>query len=138
MYRVEYDEQVYKLCLLGMVDLQLSEFFRVTEQTLNTWKKVYPSFLESMTRGKALADAEVAHKLYQRACGYSQEAVKVFNNSGAPMVVPYTENFPPDVNAATMWLRNRQHKLWRAQNDTLVPAADVAAMLAAAMNKLPD
>jgi hypothetical protein len=43
----------------------------LVEPTLNAWKKAHPEFLKSMNRGKIIADAEVAEKLYHRACGYS-------------------------------------------------------------------
>lgn len=111
-YRPEYAEQAYKLCLLGATDAEMADFFQVTEQTLNNWKS-HPKFFESITRGKLLADAEVAEKLYQRAKGYSHEAVKIFNHQGVEMVVPYTEHYPPDTQAASLWLRNRQPAKWR-------------------------
>jgi hypothetical protein len=113
-YREKYDEQARKLCLLGATDVELADFFGVSEQTLNTWKKVHPNFLESMNRGKIIADAEVAEKLYQRACGYSHDAVKIFMPAGAlnPVYAPYTERFPPDTAAASRWLGNRQRQRW--------------------------
>ena len=56
-YRIEYADQALKLCLLGATDKELSEFFSVSEQTLNKWKKDYPEFLESLKKGKNIADA---------------------------------------------------------------------------------
>ena len=70
-YRPEFDQQVYRLCLLGMTDKQLTLFFDVTETTINNWKKIHYSFLESLREGKMLADAKVAEALYLRATGYS-------------------------------------------------------------------
>jgi len=112
-YRSEYAEQAYKLCLLGATDEEMADFFQVAESTLNLWKKEYAVFSESITRGKLMADAEVAEKLYQRAKGYSHDAVKIFNNDGTEMIVPYVEHYPPDTQAASLWLRNRQPKKWR-------------------------
>ena len=57
-YKAEYCEQAYKLCLLGATDVQLADFFGVSEQTLNTWKQKHPKFLESLRAGKDEADAE--------------------------------------------------------------------------------
>lgn len=112
-YKAEYADQAYKLCLLGATDGEMADFFYVTESTLNLWKQAHPLFSESMTRGKTIADAEVAEKLFNRAKGYSHDAVKIFNNNGSEMVVPYTEHYPPDTQAASLWLRNRQPKKWR-------------------------
>jgi hypothetical protein len=114
-YREEYCEQARKLCLLGATDVEMAEFFGICPATLNTWKHVHPEFLESISRGKIIADAEVADKLYHRARGYSHEAVKIFMPAGAsePVYAPYTERFPPDTQAAHIWLRNRQPMLWQ-------------------------
>lgn len=116
-YKAEFAEQAYKLCLLGATDKEMADFFGVAESTLNLWKQRHPEFSESTTRGKLLADAEVAEKLFQRAKGYSHEAVKVFNNQGEEMIVPYTEHYPPDTQAASLWLRNRQPAKWRDKQD---------------------
>lgn len=51
-YREEYAEQALKLCLLGATDKEIAEFFSVSEQTLNSWKKKFPQFLESLKKGK--------------------------------------------------------------------------------------
>jgi len=49
-YREEYAEQALKLCLLGATDKEIAEFFSVSEQTLNSWKKKFPQFLESLKK----------------------------------------------------------------------------------------
>lgn len=58
-YQKEYANQALKLCLLGATDKELADFFSVSEQTLNKWKKDYPEFLESLKKGKNIADANV-------------------------------------------------------------------------------
>jgi hypothetical protein len=77
-YVARYAEQAYKLCLLGATDKEMADIFGISESTLNLWKQVHPEFSESITRGKHDADANVAERLYQRAMGYSHEAVKIF------------------------------------------------------------
>jgi len=37
-YDEKYNEQAYKLCLLGASDKDMADFFQVTESTLNLWK----------------------------------------------------------------------------------------------------
>src|SRR5260221_6883935 len=90
-YREEYAEEAYKLCLLGATDSEMAEFFGVSEVTLNAWKKAQPLFLKSLTRGKMIADANVAERLYMRGLGYSHEAVKIFLPAGttSPIYAPY-------------------------------------------------
>lgn len=114
-YHPDYDDQAYKLTLLKMIDKELAEFFEVSEVTLNAWKKAHPSFLKSITRGKAIADADVTQKFIERCMGYSHDAVKIFMPAGStePVYAPYTERFPPDTQAISLWLRNRQPSKWR-------------------------
>ena len=66
-YQEAYAEQARKLCLLGYTDAELADFFEVSESTINKWKLDYPKFSESIKKGKAVADAEVSDRLYQRA-----------------------------------------------------------------------
>lgn len=116
-YKPEYCEQAYKLCLLGADDKRIADFFDIAESTLNNWKIEYPEFMESLKNGKEVADAAIAASLYHRAKGYSHEAVKIFNDQGRPLEVPYTEHYPPDTTAAIFWLKNRQPKQWRDKQD---------------------
>ena len=136
-YKAEFAEQARKLCLLGATDAEMADFFGVTEQTVNAWKAAHPAFLESITRGKLMADADVAEKLYERAMGYSHPAVKIFNNQGVELVVPYTEHYPPDTQAASLWLRNRQSKKWRDKQEPDAPTDSMAKTLQDLIAKLP-
>jgi hypothetical protein len=69
----------------------------------------------SLKAGKAEADVRVERSLYQRANGYSYEAVKVFMPAGAKKSVYalYVEHMPPDVTACIFWLKNRDPAHWR-------------------------
>lgn len=118
-YRPEYDEQVRKLCLLGHTDKELADYFEISEATLNTWKIKHPSFLESLRDGKDRADFNVSEKLYNRAMGYSHEAVKIVADAktGAQHIVPYIEHYPPDTTACIFWLKNRQSAKWRDRQE---------------------
>ena len=112
-YKPEFADQARKLCMLGHTDKELAVFFEVSEQTLNTWKKAHPEFLESLKGGKALADAEVAAKLFHRATGYEHpdSDIKVINNK--VVITPMVKHYPPDTTAGIFWLKNRQRDKWR-------------------------
>lgn len=117
-YLKENADLAYKFCLLGADDSQLAEFFDVEEKTVNNWKRKHPEFLQSIKRGKNIADAEVAHSLYKRAIGYEHEAVKIFHSENdGTTEVPYIEHYPPDTGAAMAWLKNRQKGKWRDKQD---------------------
>lgn len=114
-YRGEYAEQAYKLCLLGATDADMADFFGVAESTLNNWKQAHPEFLESLKRGKVVADATVADSLYRRANGWEHDAVKIVADArtGDRTIVPYVEHYPADTTAAIFWLKNRRPDIWR-------------------------
>lgn len=117
-YRGEYDELAYKYCLLGATDKRLAEFFDVSEQTINAWKKAQPTFLESIKRGKQQADAEVADSLFKRATGYSHPDVKFATHEGQITdEKEYTRHYAPDPTAAIFWLKNRQPSVWRDKQE---------------------
>jgi len=118
-YKPEYDEQAFRYSLLGATDKEMANFFDITEKTLNTWKEVHSSFLQSIKDGKDDADARVVKSLYKRATGYNQIVQKpmvVSLGSGAGSeveIVEYEEKIAPDTAAAFIWLKNRQAKKWR-------------------------
>ncbi len=116
-YEEVFNEQAYKLCLLGSTDAQLADFFEVCEATINNWKHDYPEFLESIKKGKKVADSEVANSLYQRAKGYSHPEDKIFNNNGEPLIVSTTKHYPPDATSGIFWLKNRDKETWRDSQD---------------------
>jgi hypothetical protein len=123
-YKKENSEAVEKLCKLGATDIELADFFNIRESTLNNWKKAHPEFMESIKRGKLLADANVAERLYQRATGFEHdsEEIKVVSDGqgmGSSIErVPIRKIYPPDTVAAIFWLKNRQKDKWRDKNET--------------------
>ena len=112
-YKVVFNKQAEKLCLLGATDAELADFFEVSESTINLWKLEHKGFSESIKKGKDLADATVSESLYKRANGYEHKEDKIFNDNGVALVVPTIKRYPPDTTAAIFWLKNRQRKNWR-------------------------
>ncbi len=91
-YKKEYNDQAMKMCLLGATDIELAEFFEVSETTLNNWKRQHPKFLVSIKEGKEVADSKVAESLYNQA--------KEGNTT-----------------AQIFWLKNRRKKHWRDKQE---------------------
>jgi hypothetical protein len=50
---------------------------------------------------------------FQRAVGMELPAVKIVQDKGAPVIVPYVEHHLPDPGAAMNWLVNRRGDKWR-------------------------
>lgn len=129
-YKEEYNDQVYRLCLLGATDKDIAQFFDVCEATVNNWKIEFPEFLESLKKGKELADMQVAAKLFDRATGAvikQQQAHKlkrtIYENGRKVEefeeieVVDLMQEQPPDTTALIFWLKNRKSTQWRDKID---------------------
>ena len=118
LYKEEYAEQARKLCLLGSTDMELADFFSVSVDTINEWKKVHEEFSASIKSGKHQADANVADRLYQRALGYEHPEVDIRVIDHQVVQTPITKIYAPDPAAAIFWLKNRQRGKWRDRIDT--------------------
>ena len=126
-HKEEYNEQAYKLCLLGATDKELADFFKVEEKTINTWKIKIPEFLQSLKAGKEQADSVVASKLYHRAIGYEHEDTQFATFQGQITdSQTYTKHYAPDTTAAIFWLKNRQSAKWRDKTDHEITGQDGA------------
>ena len=123
-YRPEYAEQARKLCLLGLTDGELGDFFGVDEATIHRWKHTHKDFCESILTGKMLADSDVADSLYKSAVGghFISEERPVGGENGPASVQPLKRQVAPSVQAQSLWLRNRQPRLWR---DKIEVQADI-------------
>jgi len=128
-YKPEYAELAFNYCLLGATDEEMANFFEISVATLYNWKNDYPEFLEAIKNGKEKADAEVAKSLYNRAKGYEQEVVKVFQFQGQPIIVPVVEKVAPDTGAAMAWLKNRQPSKWRDKQDIDMSIKDMPEII---------
>lgn len=97
----------------GLTDKQIAHNIGVTEQTLNVWKSKYPSFSESLKRGKAVVDIEVENALLKRAKGYQYKEVKIKRSDDGTEITEILKEVVPDVGAAFIWLKNRKPDVWR-------------------------
>jgi hypothetical protein len=137
LYREDYADQAFKLCLLGATDEELADFFGISVATIYNWKNEHPAFLEATIAGKIKADAEVAHSLYRSATGHeftAEKVVKVKDESGAEKfeAVRYKRFVPGDPAAAFKWLTNRRRQDWAdTQKVDLGLTAELAEIIAA-------
>lgn len=132
-YQTSYNQQAYKLCLLGAIDKDLADWFDVNTDTINEWKKVYPKFKASIQKGKKIADIKVAESLFRTATGFDTEEV-TFEKSGDKQTVSVstageikaddeykkkvvTKFIPGNVTAQKFWLINRDKENWREKQE---------------------
>ena len=112
LYKPEFAEQAYGLCLAGATNQELADGFDVGHSTIDNWLRKHPEFAQAVRSGRSLADGKVAHGLYARAIGYSYESTRVLLHRGEPLLVRHTVHRPPDVRACIFWLRNRRPRQW--------------------------
>ncbi|PHJ51297.1 hypothetical protein VF02_37930, partial [Nostoc linckia z1] len=118
-YKAEYADQVYKLCLLGATDKEIGDFFNVCETTINNWKLGYSEFLESISRGKVQADAEIGGKLYQLASGFEYKEQSFGENGEGSFNITNVRYNVPDFRAVRFWLMNRHPDKWREKQEVV-------------------
>lgn len=117
-FREEFCELGRNYALLGATDAEMAEFFGVSERTVNRWKVKFPEFCQSIKEGKRQADAKVASRLFERACGFSHQDTKFATFEGQITdSQEYTKHYPPDTTAAIFWLKNRDPQRWRDKID---------------------
>jgi hypothetical protein len=117
-YRIEFNDMVRKLCLLGATDEEIAGIINISISTLNLWKLEHPKFSESMQEGKSQADSNVAERLYQRAMGFeAPETITATNQGVITDMKTITKHHPPDTQAIKFWLTNRQSKKWRDKTE---------------------
>lgn len=119
------DTQVYKFALLGLTDKEMANLLDISESTFNKWKLDFPTFSESVNDGKEKADAEVASKLFERACGAEWEEeqaikVKVAKDKEEIKIIKIKKKAAPDTGAQSLWLTNRRDKNWKNKQDNTV------------------
>jgi hypothetical protein len=114
-FLVQYVNIAKRMGYMGATDRDLAHAFNTTITTIWNWKAKYPAFLDALELGKKEADQRTTRSLYQKANGYSYDAVKIFMPAGAkkPVIVPYVEHVPPSDVAAIFCLKNRDPANWR-------------------------
>ena len=142
LYKEEYDEQAYKLCLLGATDKELGGFFNVDERTINNWKIAHPIFFQSIREGKELADMKVVSSLLDSCHDRtipSQQAFKVksvtYNDDGKRVekeeviVVDIKVGVQANDRSQQFWLKNRHPDKWRDKQEVKVEGEITATVI---------
>ena len=138
-YRPHFAEQARKLCRNGATDREVADILGVCVRTFYRWRAEHDAFSDALSAGKDLADDRVERALYERACGYEYDDVKIFNPAGAkgPVIVPVTVHVPADVGAAKQWLATRRPQPWAGAKPSK-DGAELARILEEAFARTDD
>lgn len=138
-YSPSYCDVAIQACARGATMAELADMLGVSRWTVYRWRAEHQAFGDAIRVARETADERVGFSLYERAVGYSYNAVKIMQFEGSPVIVPYVEHVPPDVGAQKHWLANRQPDKWRDdQRVTLEAGAGFRALWEALANgKMP-
>ena len=118
----------------GLTDKQIAHNIGITEQTLNNWKKRFPSLFEALKKGKEVIDRQVENALLKRALGYEYEEVKQIiekddKGKDRKRIEKTVKQVIPDTTAQIFWLKNRKPAEWRdKQNLEVEGNLDISSM----------
>lgn len=114
----------------GLTDEQIAEKLDISVASFYNYKNEYLEFLESLKKGKEVADYEVENALFKKALGYNAKIKKAFKvkevlyENGKRLKeterIEYAEDevhIPADTTAQIFWLKNRKPNTWRDKQE---------------------
>jgi hypothetical protein len=114
-YHAGFAELARRLALFGASNDIMASIFGVGHNTFAEWLKKHPLLAAAVESGRIMADATVAHSLYERAIGESvvYKEREALDKEGDIHVLRSKEQLPPDVHAQIFWLKNRAKDKWQ-------------------------
>jgi hypothetical protein len=111
-YRPEYCTVAEEIARLGGTDIELARALGKSLSTIWGWQGRHEEFFRACILGKDLPNKRVERALYNRAVGYSYPEIKLHVIEGTVVATPVLTHIPPDVAAATRWLKSRDRENW--------------------------
>ena len=109
-YKDEYVEVARRLCVIGLTDQQIADYFETSRWTLKRWQIAHPDFCSAMVRSRDEETRMIRNSLSLVASGYSRMEKKDFvlslgGNQGSYIKTKKRiKHFEPNVTAALRWM----------------------------------
>lgn len=118
-YRPEYDDLARRSGLLGYTQAEFGALIGLSESTIHKWMQERPGFARAWHEGAVVSNGLVAEALFIRACGFTKRRKTVrIAEDGTEVVTAVEETYyPPDTQAITFYLKNRERFKWRDGRD---------------------
>lgn len=98
----------------GLSKNEIAERMEISAGTFRRWEKNNVGIAEAVKVGRELTDINVENAILKKALGFETEEVKtVIKANGDEEVTTVRKNVPPDISAASVWLKNRRPDKWR-------------------------
>lgn len=145
-YDSRFDHMAYVACYEGGFTVpKLAKLFSVVSATINSWMREFPSFLESINKGRDEYDSASAEEsLKKRICGYefketTEEPTEIIQDGEPVMVMTktkvVTKSIPPDPTSIIFFLKNRQPGRWRDKSEHELTIVGIDEEILAARRK---
>jgi len=119
-----HPEWARSLAADGADDQKIAEEMHFSRSTIAQWKKKHKEFREAVKRGKSPVDGEVKLAFKDKATGFfKKETRRIIDIDPATgetksiRIEEYDRYYPPDTNAAYLWLKNRDSANWKDKPD---------------------
>lgn len=116
-YEPEFCDVAASMCARGATIADLASEFKVHRATIYRWMARYPRFCDAIRVAREVADERVGFSLYERAVGYTYNAVKIMQFEGQVIREEYLEHVPPDVGAVKHWQAVRRSEKWKPPSE---------------------
>lgn len=97
----------------GLTDEKIAARMGINVATLYRYKNQFSEICNALEKGKEIVDIKVENALLQRALGCTVTETKIKESALGTEKQTITKQYPPDVAAAIIWLKNRKPDKWR-------------------------
>jgi hypothetical protein len=114
-----YLDKIFEWLKTGYTDVSICEQLGIHQNTWMRYKQDYSVLSELYARARAHRNALVMNKMFEKAIGYEHEDLFIAQNKGEIVKETIKKHYPPDVNAADLFLRNNdpEYKSAKSVND---------------------
>jgi hypothetical protein len=111
-------DKIYKWLKKGYTDYSIADRLGIHQNTWMRYKDNYSILGDLYTRARAHKSALVMHKQYERAIGYEHKDLFIAQYQGQIVEKEIVKHYPPDVQAADLYLRNNMEDYKGAKSES--------------------
>jgi hypothetical protein len=116
-YVEPYLDKIYEWLKQGYTDYSIAEQLGIHESTWIRYKEKYDNLTSLYTRARTERNRLVMNKMYERATGYKHKDLFIAQYQGQIVEKEIEKYYPPDVNAADLFLRNNDPEYKSAKSE---------------------